>query len=131
MLHALGFASRSTKRAKTWITGGALRPFKFISGNLHFTFRHTFLPALEVTQARLKKKKKPAVAGYSWLLLHRGFSSINHGFFQPLGGMFINAAHLKLPAQAITHRCLPWILSKTAHTLTLAFSLGSLFVPYD
>lgn len=105
--------NRVKKQNKTWITWEGLRNPRAFQINFRKTPLSLPLHFSLITCSYTSVFKKPA----EWLdihhaLLHRGFSSINHGFFQALGGMFINAAHLKHPAQAITHRCLPWIFSK-------------------
>lgn len=108
-----GVKQNKKKNKKTWITWEGLRnPQTFqinfrktpLSLSLHFS-----LIACSYTSVFKTLAEGLDIHG---VLLHRGFSSINHGFFQPLGGMFINAAHLKHPEQAITQRCLPWIFSK-------------------
>lgn len=65
------------------------------------------------------------------VLLHRGFASINHRCFQSPGGMFINAEHLKTSSTDYHSKMFACHPSTHTHTLTFAFSLGSLFVPYD
>lgn len=100
---------KKKKNRLHWRGWGIHSPFKLTSGKLHFPFHRTSLfLSLAVIQACLNPAERLDIHG---LLLH--LLSWKQGFSQSCG-MFINASHLKHPAQAIAHRCLPWIIFEKA-----------------